>query len=150
MGSSTGAYRLTLPPRAYSVGVSIDLDPSETVVSTLSFPFPFLELDLSTDRIQNFTVPPLPPFVTISGRVTDSSGRPVVGAIVSAFTTRITNTPNAAFSTGTQTGSDGMYQVRVLSGTNYTILVCPPRTPSPNPLVDGKPNRIFETILRDM
>jgi hypothetical protein len=128
--SATGTYRLTLPPATYRVAANLDLDPSEEVASTLSFPL-LLDLNLTTDRIQNFTVPPLPPFVTISGRVTDNNGQPVAGAFISAFTSMVLNTP-AAFSTGTQTDSNGMYELRVLSGNGYTLLVCPPQPMTPN------------------
>lgn len=130
--SATGTYRLTLPPAAYRVAANLDLDPDEEVASILSFP-PLLDLNLTTNRIQDFTVPPLPPFVTISGRVTDNNGQPVAGAFISAFTSMVLNTP-ATFSTGTQTDSNGRYELRVLSGNGYTLLVCPPQPMSPNPL----------------
>lgn len=147
--STTGAYRLTLPPRAYSVAVSIDLDQGDEVISSLTFPVPSQQLNLSTDQTLNFVVPPLPPFVTISGRVTDSSGQPVAEAIVFAFTSMIMNTPNATFSTSVQTGSDGSYQLSVLSGTNYTILVCPPQPASTNSQAASILNRLRQTFLRD-
>ncbi|MEO0249587.1 MAG: carboxypeptidase-like regulatory domain-containing protein [candidate division WOR-3 bacterium] len=131
-GSTTGEYRLTLPPASYRVTVNLDLDPREEVWSVLSFP-PLLELNLTADRTQNFTVPSLPPFVTISGRVTDSSGQSVAEASISAFTSMVLNTP-AAFSTRTQTDSNGRYELRVLSGHGYTLLVCPPQPMAPNRL----------------
>ncbi|MBI3951957.1 MAG: carboxypeptidase regulatory-like domain-containing protein [Acidobacteria bacterium] len=146
--STTGAYRLALPPRAYSVAVTLDLDPREEGASILSFPIPFLGLTLNADRTQNFVTPQLPPFVTISGKVTDATGQPVAGAIVSAFTSKITNTPNAAFSTAVETASDGSYQLRVLSGTEYTVLVCPPQPGGSKLLAIGKLNKAVETMLQ--
>jgi hypothetical protein len=128
--SMTGAYRFVLPTGTYNAFVSVDLDPRDEVDSTLAFPNPLLQLALSADRTQDFTVPATPSFVTISGTVTDSMGQPVARASVSAFTSMITNTPNATFFTSTTTGNDGKYEMRVLSGTGYTITFCPPQPPS--------------------
>jgi hypothetical protein len=146
--STTGAYRLLLPPRTYSMGVSIDLDPSDNVAAILSIPVPSLELNLSTDRTQNFMFPAIPPFFNITGKVTDMNGQPVGKALVTAFTSMITNTPNAAFSTSVEAASDGTYQLKVLSGTNYTVVFCPPVSASTKMQPANKLNEAVQTILR--
>jgi hypothetical protein len=140
--STTGAYRFPLPLGSYGVSAGLDLDPSNDVSSTLSFPVPLRQVTLMADRTENVTFPPVPPFVTISGRVTDMNGQPVARASVSATTSMITNTPNAAFSTAVLTGGDGRYTARVLSGINYTLLVCPPETATANSAANKSCNKI--------
>lgn len=135
-GSTTGAYSLPLPMRTYRVAVTLDLDPENEGTSTLSFPDPFQAVDLSSDRTQNFTVPPLPAYVMMTGRVTDQNGEPVVGAEIRAFTSTITNTPTTTFQASTQSGANGKYELKVLSGSNYSIQVCPP-DPSRRFFADG-------------
>lgn len=124
--NTTGAYSLPLPMRNYRVAVNLDLDPESEATSVLSFPDPFQAVDLSSDRTQNFTVPPLPAYVMMTGRVTDQNGEPVVGADIMAFTSTITNTPNATFQASTQSGASGKYELKVLSGSDYFIQICPP------------------------
>jgi hypothetical protein len=128
--STTGAYSLALPPGAYNVDANRELllehatlDPSS---GNLRFPVPGLPLQLATDLVQDFVVPPLPGTVLISGTVTDGLGQPVAGASVHALTSLITNTPNADFTTETETDSDGKYALLALSGTSYRLVVCPP------------------------
>jgi hypothetical protein len=128
--STTGAYSLALPPGAYQASATLDLtlvrDALESGPGSLSFPVPGLPLELATDLVQDFLVPPLPGTALISGTVTDGLGQPVAGAAVSASTSLLTNTPNASFTTETVTDSTGRYTLLTLSGTSYTLVVCPP------------------------
>lgn len=51
----------------------------------------------------DFTLPAFPAQVSISGRVTDSAGRGVNGALVSAFSQTLTGAPNLGFTSSAQT-----------------------------------------------
>jgi hypothetical protein len=124
--STTGAYRLSLPAAMYGVFVNVDLDPSDQVFAALGFPLQLSQINLTANQTRDFMVPPVPGFVTVSGIVRDGQGQPVAGASVSATTAMITGTPNATFSTATQTDAGGRYEMRVLNGTGYTITICPP------------------------
>lgn len=131
--STTGAYALKLPAGTYVLYASWDLSPEpeqDLLLTSSAFAFSFLERSLETDAVQDFTAPPLPEWATLSGRITDERGQPVAGASPTAFSQALTNTPGAAFSTGTETDANGQYRLRVLSGTAYRLEVCPPSPPS--------------------
>ncbi|MCS6815768.1 MAG: carboxypeptidase-like regulatory domain-containing protein [Blastocatellia bacterium] len=126
--SATGAYRLLLVPGTYRLNAEVDLDPNDETNPRLSFSF--LERALTADTTQNFTLPSLPSFVTLSGRITDQRGQPVARAFVFATTSTLSGTPNAAFTAATEADAQGRYRLRLLSGRAYQITICPP-TPSP-------------------
>jgi len=128
--STTGAYRLLLPPGAYLLNAGVLLDPEEAM---LVFPVPPHERSLMADATQDFVMPELAPFVSLSGRIADERGQPVARASVSAFTDALTDTPNAAFSAGAEADAQGRYHLRLLRGTRYRIEICPP-VASPLPL----------------
>lgn len=123
--SVSGDYLLTLPPATYFVKATVDLDFSGRGESLLTFPDSPLPVDVSGNQTQDFTTPPLPEVVTISGTVRDDKGQAVAGALVTARTKTITNTPNASFSASRRTNGDGTYQLQVLSGTEYTVQAFP-------------------------
>jgi len=125
--SATGAYRLLLVPEVYLLNANLNLDPDDPTNPTLTFPF--LERSITADTTQDLIMPPLPPFVILSGRITDERGQPVASAFISAFTSALSGTPNAAFTAGTQTDAQGRYRLRLLSGTAYRIIACPPSPP---------------------
>jgi len=124
----TAQYQMILPKNTtYGVDVSMLLVQGTTSLGAISFPIPAQSLSLGADTANyDFTVPALPGRVTISGRVTDSGGNPVSGAIVNATSKSITGTPNLEFSTFVQTDASGNYSMSVLSGTNYTLIYFPP------------------------
>ncbi len=128
--STTGAYALKLPAGTYVLHAILSPEPEQVPSFSFIFPFPFLERSLETDAVQDFTAPPLPGWVTLSGRITDERGQPVAGASLTAFSQALTNTPDAAFWTSTVTDANGQYRLRVLSGTAYRLDVCPPSPPS--------------------
>ncbi len=132
--SATGDFMLMLSPAFYSVNARIMLDLREGTTSILSLGFPNLELALATDQTHDILVPLLPPVVTLSGTVLDESGQPVPGAFVTAGTARITDMPNASFSSTTETDSNGRYELRVLSGSVYRVSVLPPFPVGDQPL----------------
>ncbi|RMG48519.1 MAG: carboxypeptidase regulatory-like domain-containing protein [Acidobacteria bacterium] len=129
--STTGDYTLSVPPGSYAVASIADIDLGEGVGGQLTFPFPFLELNLVTDTTHDFRLPPLPSTAIISGTVTDENGQPVAQALVSASTESIMNAPDARFSSSTLTNEMGRYTLTVLHGSDYTVAVTPPQEPEP-------------------
>jgi len=92
----------------------------------LTFPVPALRLEVRGDMTQDFIRPALGTIVTISGRVTDASGNPVAGAFIGASSSDLTDTPNAAVEASVESGDDGRYTLKVLSGRQYTLTCSPP------------------------
>jgi hypothetical protein len=80
---------------------------------------------LINDAIVDLNVPPLPPRVTISGRVVDGSGNGVRVGVV-AVAEGVAGAPNVMFRAEARTASDGSYRLTVLSGSNYEISFLPP------------------------
>ncbi|HXF04196.1 MAG TPA: carboxypeptidase-like regulatory domain-containing protein [Blastocatellia bacterium] len=121
---STGNYRMVLPQGTYNLLVSteIRLDGEE---AGLSFPIPGRQKVLTGDSTEDFLRPELGPTVTLSGKVTDSSGRPVADAQISVSSSELVNVPGAAFTNSTETRTDGTYSLKVLPGRQYTVTVTP-------------------------
>lgn len=136
--SATGAYRLLLVPGTYLLNAHVNLDPKDRTNPTLIFPF--LERSITADATQDFTMPSLPLFVVLSGRITDERGQPVAQAGISAVTDALAGTPNAAFTAWTETDAQGRYQLRLLSGTAHRIIACPPSS-SPTSLLGARARR---------
>jgi hypothetical protein len=121
--SATGAYRLLLPPGTYLLSAGVGFDSEEAM---LFFPVPPRERSLMADATQDFVMPELSPFVSLSGRITDERGQPVARASISAFSDALTDVPNAAFSTSVEADAQGRYRLPLLRGTRYEITICPP------------------------
>jgi len=121
-------YQAILPRGiTYSVSASTALMQGTTFLGTISFPLPASSVSLPQDVANfDFTVPALPIQVTISGQVTDSSGKPVSGVAITANSTSITGGQISQFTAFTQTDASGNYSMLLLSGTNYLISFIPP------------------------
>jgi hypothetical protein len=97
------------------------------LLGTISFPLPASSVNLAQDTPNfDFTVPALPVQVTLSGRVTDSSGKPVSSVAITASSTSITGGQISQFNAFAQTDASGNYSMLLLSGTNYLISFIPP------------------------
>ena len=121
-------YEMILPTNVtYGVGVSMSLMRGQIYMGSLSFPLPGMSWTLSSNTTNlDFTVPTLPGFVTISGRVTDSGGNPVSDATVTAYSLSITGVPAVQYSNHVLTDANGNYSMSVLSGTGYILSFYPP------------------------
>ena len=140
-GNTLGNYELPVMPEDYQVGVStpVNLMPTATVPpgtlepqqGVLTFPFPSELITITENQLRDFTLPPLPEVVMISGRVMDQQNQPVSGAHVNAVSSMVTATPTVLFSNDVETNETGAYQLLALSGVDYTVTVCPPEPSSP-------------------
>ena len=88
-------------------------------------------MTIPENQLRDFTLPPLPEVVLISGRVMDQQNQPVSGAHVNAVSSMVTATPTVLFSNDVETNDMGVYQLLALSGVDYTVTVCPPEPSSP-------------------
>ncbi|ETX08898.1 carboxypeptidase-like regulatory domain-containing protein [Candidatus Entotheonella palauensis] len=139
MGNTLGDYELPVVPGDYQVSVAapVELMPPASMLTpqqgTLTFPVPSEMMTIMMDQTRDFTLPLLPDAVRISGRVMDQQNQPVSNAYVSAVSSMVTAAPNVLFSNGVETNEMGEYQLLVLSGVDYTVMVCPPE---PDSLID--------------
>lgn len=125
--TSGGGYQMVLASgRTYGISAALPIIP----LSVVAFPFPGRQVTLGADTVQNIDLPPLPGRVTISGRVTDSSGAGVAEVRVTALTQAVTGAPNATFFAHARTDANGNYRLTVLSGTDYRLDFTP-LTPEP-------------------
>jgi hypothetical protein len=123
----TAQYQALLPPNTYNVNMTMAMIQGTSWMGSITYPLNPTALTLSKDTSgYDFTVPSLPPRVTISGKVTDSDGSPVSGAAIILYCESVTSVPNLSFVNSAQTDSSGNYSVSVLSGTDYTIAFMPP------------------------
>ncbi len=83
-------------------------------------------------RTCDFIVPVLPAQVSISGRVTDTSGNGVANIYVSVRSSALTGAADTSFYGGARTDSGGNYTVPVLSGTGYENRLCCADSDSPD------------------
>ena len=111
--------------RSYELDLTILLQQESQGVDVLVFPATPAMVTLNGDTNLDFNVPSLPGRVTISGRVTDSSGRGLRNVSVTASTQSLSGTTNVGFTAGATTDSNGNYRFTVLSGTNYKVLFVP-------------------------
>ena len=122
-------YQMILPKNlAYAVSAATALvQGASTVLGVINFPLPASSVSLAQDTANfDFTAPPLPARVTISGKVTDSGGNPVGSVAISASSSSITGGQISQFNAFAQTDASGNYSIVVLSGTNYLISFIPP------------------------
>jgi hypothetical protein len=140
-GNTLSNYELLVVPGDYQVSVIAPVDlmiPATVPPGTLelqqgglTFPFPSELMTITENQLRDFTLPPLPEVVLISGRVMDPQNQPVSGAHVNAVSSMVTATPMALFSNDVETNEMGVYQLLALSGVDYTVTVCPPEPSSP-------------------
>ncbi len=129
----TAQYQLLLATnRTYDLSVSVTLiEGGSTYIGSVIYPVSgAASLTLTSDTTHDFTLPAFPAQVSVSGQVTDSSGKGVSGAFVTAYSQTITGAPDLGFTSGAQTDANGNYQFVVLSGTNYQLTFTPP-APAP-------------------
>jgi hypothetical protein len=120
--NSTGQYLLYLPMGTYDLSSSTKVDLGNDVRGFLSFSS--ARVEVRSDVKQDFVRPTLGPIVTISGKVTDSRGRPVAGATIEAVSEKLTGAPTARLQVLATSDDDGFYSLRVYSG-QYTITCTP-------------------------
>ncbi len=121
---STGNYGLIpLLNRSYVVKVTVPL-----LSGTVFFPVDPAAgtVNVAGNTTFDFNLPGFPVQVTISGRVTDSSGGGVSNTYVFVTSQSITGAPNLGFSGSTKTDANGYYSVAVPSGNNYQLNFVPP------------------------
>ncbi len=95
-------------------------------------------VNANSDRVLNLPYPVLPTVVMLTGTVTDQNGVPLLGVTVGAHAADgISGAPGTAYSAGAMTKADGTYELKVLSGTLYTIEFNPP----PPVLTGGVPTQ---------
>jgi carboxypeptidase family protein len=125
----TAQYELRVGPAAGTTGAA-DAGPGPSVPA----PDPLPTYDPVPPAA---TVPlPLPPVSTVSGIVLDSSGNPVVSAVVYA---RSTSTSSGwTLSRSVSTGADGTYALTLRDGT-YVMEAAPPADPNAPALSIEKP-----------
>lgn len=116
--------------RSYTLQVSTLVVQGTTLLGIATYPLSSTPVNLTANSVLDFNFPALPSTSTISGRVTDSSGKGVAKVAVSAYSQSITGAANLEFVAVATTDSNGDYTLTVLSGTNYTVVFYPP---SPTP-----------------
>jgi hypothetical protein len=110
----------------YNVSVGAALLQGASVLGSGTFPLPAASITLNQDTSNfNFTIPPNPPLVTISGRVTDSNGNGLSNVSISGTSDSITGGLWNTFAGFGQTDANGNYSMIVFSGTNYQISYLP-------------------------
>ena len=124
----TAQYQMIMPRGlTYLVSAATTLMQGNTLVGAITFPLPASSVSLTQDTANfDFTVPVLPAYVTISGRVTDSGGNPVSNVAIAANSTSISGGQISQFNGYSQTDANGNYSMVVLSGVNYLISFIPP------------------------
>jgi hypothetical protein len=79
-------------------------------------------LDLESDLVVDFSVPSLPSYVTLRGKVVRADGKPAKGAYLQA-TKAISEGPATLFSAIVTADGNGDFRLRALPGENYTFYV---------------------------
>ena len=134
LSGAGGAYQAVVPKNInYNVAVGAALTHGSTVWGSFAFPLApdgktyGNSIDLSQDTANfDFTVPPLPPQVTISGHVRDGSGQPVANVTITAGSFSISGGQIITFDTFGTTDASGFYSLTVFSGTEYSMSFLPP------------------------
>jgi hypothetical protein len=122
-----GQYQMVLPQnRNLGATATVPIGVGVNLFSTVSYtPIPSPG-SLTGDTTFPFVIPKLPFTATIFGTVTDSLGRPVGNAVVTATSQSVQDAANVVFTGITMTNAFGQYSVAVLSGTNYQVTFMPP------------------------
>jgi hypothetical protein len=118
---SAGAYQVLLANnRSYAVHVGVPLGAG----GFLSYASP-LPVMLAGPAVLDVDVPALPRTVAVSGKVTDSQGRPAAHTFVSASSRSIGGAGGVTFSASAVTDAAGNYSLMLLSGAGYTVTFTP-------------------------
>jgi hypothetical protein len=118
---------LLVKDRSYDVEVQMPVIRDNLgYAGILRYPVPAAVVTLNGDSRFDISIPSLPGFVTISGKVTDSSGRGLYNVEVVVGSQALNGLPNAELTNYTRTDEDGYYGFVVLSGTNYRLTFYPP------------------------
>lgn len=83
---------------------------------------------LSTDEVQDFVLPNIPPTADVTGRVTNALGEELAGVQVVATSNQLTGVSGLSFSSKATTDSSGNYTINVVSGGGYTLTYNPANT----------------------
>ncbi|HXF06253.1 MAG TPA: carboxypeptidase-like regulatory domain-containing protein [Blastocatellia bacterium] len=121
-----GQYRLLIPAGSYDAIAFVTFLLEEETQGVLGFPISTRRFHADAGVELDFTIPPIGPIVTISGRVTDSQGDPVGGAFILASSVMLTDMPDTFFTAGVLSEDDGTFQIKVISGQDYTVVCTPP------------------------
>lgn len=125
--ATDGQYRLLIPVGSYdAIAFVTFILEEEGSQGALGFPISSRRFHADTGAELDFTIPPIGPIVTISGRVTDGQGDPVGGAFVLASSIMLTDMQDTFFTAGALSEDDGTFQVKVISGRDYTLVCTPP------------------------
>jgi len=114
--STDGRYQTTLPTATITASVSASGGRTNPNVPDSFGIRPIGTFSVSGDCTQDLT---LPPFVTVTGRVLDRSGNPVVGAAVEGSTYSY---PSGGYASSTDTAvtdASGRYQLLLTPGSLY-------------------------------
>jgi hypothetical protein len=123
--ASPSAYDLTLiKGRSYNLDLSysVTVGTTTTAAATVTYTVAANPVSLAQDSAYNFSVPALPAMVTLSGKVSDTTGKGLQYTGVTASSSSLTGVQNMTYSSNTAlAAADGSYSLTVPSGTNYTL-----------------------------
>jgi len=122
--NASGYYQMQLAKDG-TYSVSVQTDAPSAGSPAISFPSTGNAINITGDTTFDLMIPPLPPAVILSGRVTDSSGQPVFPCAILAVSDSITGAPGVRSRGTGRTDSNGYYSINVLSGTNYRTTFFP-------------------------
>ena len=127
----SGQYQMLVArDRTYAPSLTVPLRNGSKQFGTLGFvPVPG-QVTPGGETTVGFGLPDLPAQVTITGKVTNSKGEAVAGALVAASTQSAGGATTINFTASATTDSQGSYSMILLSGTGYRVQFIPP---SPTP-----------------
>lgn len=124
--ATEGQYSLLVPAGFYDAIAFVPISLEEDAGGVLGFPVSSRRFRAESGAELHFTIPPIGPVVTLSGRVTDAQGNPVGGVFVLASSGVLTDMTDVFFTAATLSENDGTYELKVISGRNYSLLCTPP------------------------
>jgi len=124
--SDAGTYELVLASgRTYTTIAIVSLVSGGVAAGNLVFPINPLHKTVTGNTTQDFNYPALPPFVTLSGRVTGANGQAAPRVQVNVVSKQITGAADTQYTAVTTADVNGNYRLTVLSGTAYEITFSP-------------------------